>query len=151
MTRDFKCEFVDGEAALAEKKVIFTEQAPKPIGPYSQAVEVGEWIFCSGQIPLDPKTGLLVEGDMAVKAARVLDNLEAVLKTAGSSLEDAVKLTVYLTDLGEFDGLNRVLAERFSKAPPPARSVIQVSKLPKGASVEMDLIARKKSRSKDAE
>jgi 2-iminobutanoate/2-iminopropanoate deaminase len=135
---------------LEERKVIFTELAPKPIGPYSQAVEVGEWVFCSGQIPLDPKTGILVEGDMAAKAARVLDNLEAVLKAAGSSLEEAVKLTVYLTDLGEFDALNRVLAERFTQAPPPARSVVQVSKLPKAASVEMDLIACKKSRSKDA-
>lgn len=136
---------------MSERKVIFTDQAPKPIGPYSQAVEVGEWIFCSGQIPLDPKTGLLVEGDVTAKAGRVLDNLAAVLAAAGSSLQDVVKLTVYLTDLGEFDALNRMLTERFSMAPPPARSVAQVSKLPKGASVEMDLIARKKSRSKDAE
>jgi 2-iminobutanoate/2-iminopropanoate deaminase len=130
---------------LQEAKAVQTDNAPRPIGPYSQAVEVGEWIFCSGQIPLDPQTGILVEGDAATKAGRVLDNLEAVLKCAGSSLDATVKLTVFLTDLGEFDALNRVLSERFSKAPPPARSVVQVSKLPKGASVEMDLIARKKS------
>jgi 2-iminobutanoate/2-iminopropanoate deaminase len=123
--------------------VVQTNNAPLPIGPYSQAVELEGWVFCSGQIPLDPKTGLLVEGDMGAKAGRVLDNLEAVLKAAGSSLAQAVKLTVYLTDLGEFDALNRVLAERFPQAP-PARSVVEVSKLPKGAPVEMDLIARKK-------
>ena len=125
-----------------EKKVVFTSAAPAPIGPYSQAVEAGGFVFCSGQIPLDPKTGLLVTGDIQVQTRRILDNFEAVLKEAGSALYHTVKLTVYLTDLKDFETLNKVLAEKFPKDP-PARAVVQVSALPKGAAVEMDLIALK--------
>src|ERR1039457_2047347 len=123
-----------------ERKVISSDGAPKPIGPYSQAIEAGNVIFCSGQIPLDPQTGQLIQGDISVQTKRILDNFEAVLKASGSSLEKTVKLTVYLTNLGDFDTLNKVLAERF-KQEPPARAVVPVSSLPKNASVEMDLIA----------
>ncbi len=126
-----------------ERKVINSGGAPAPIGPYSQAIEAGGFVFCSGQIPLDPKTGQLVTGDIAVQTRRILENLEAVLTAADSSLAQAVKLTVYLTNLGDFEVLNKVLAEKFLKEP-PARAVVQVSALPKGASVEMDLIAIKK-------
>lgn len=125
-----------------DRKIIRAEGAPAPIGPYSQAVEAGGFLFCSGQIPLDPKTGTLIQGDMVAQTKRILDNFEAVLKEAGSALKNTVKLTVYLTNLGDFDILNKVLAERFPDAP-PARAVVQVSALPKGASVEMDLIAVK--------
>ncbi len=124
------------------KKVILSSQTPAPIGPYSQAVESGNLIFCSGQIPLDPATGKLVEGAMELQASRVLDNLEAVLKAAGSGLENALKITVYVVDLGDFEALNRVMAARFP-VNPPARAVVQVSALPKGARLEMDLIAYK--------
>ncbi len=126
------------------RKVIHSEGAPKPIGPYSQAVEAAGFLFCSGQIPLDPQTGILVSGDIAVQTKRILDNFEAVLKAGGSTLKNTVKLTVYLTNLGDFENLNKVLAEKFQEAP-PARAVVQVSALPKGASVEMDLIAVKSS------
>lgn len=126
-----------------ERKVIFTDQAPKAIGPYSQAIEAGGFIYCSGQIPLDPKTGALVAGDISVQAKRILDNFEAVLGAAGSTLSRTVKLTVYLTNMGDFEALNKVLAERFT-AEPPARAVVQVSALPKNAALEMDLVALKK-------
>ena len=125
-----------------DRKIIFTEQAPAPIGPYSQAIEAGGFVFCSGQIPLDPKTGSLVTGDITTQTKRILDNFEAVLKEAGSALNHTVKLTVYLTDLKDFETLNKVLAERFPKGP-PARVAVQVSALPKSAAVEMDLIALK--------
>lgn len=125
-----------------DRKIIRSDAAPAPIGPYSQAIEAGGFLFCSGQIPLDPRTGALVTGDIRVQTQRILDNLESVLKAGGSSLEKAVKLTVYLTDLKNFEALNAVLAEKFRKDP-PARAVVQVSALPKGASVEMDLVALK--------
>jgi 2-iminobutanoate/2-iminopropanoate deaminase len=105
-------------------------------------VEAGGFIFCSGQIPLDPATGSLVNGDIAAQARRVLDNLEAVLGACGSSLSRTVKLTVYLTEMGDFAALNEELSDRFPKDP-PARAVVGVKALPKGASLEMDLIALK--------
>jgi 2-iminobutanoate/2-iminopropanoate deaminase len=125
-----------------DRKVIRSNEAPAPIGPYSQAVQAGDFIFCSGQIPLDPKTGQLVEGDISLQARRILDNFEAILKAAGARLENTVKLTVYLTNLGDFEALNKVLADRFTNEP-PARAVVQVTALPKNASVEMDLTALK--------
>jgi 2-iminobutanoate/2-iminopropanoate deaminase len=128
---------------LTTKTVILTEQAPKPIGPYSQAIEAGGFVFCSGQIPLDPQTGQLVVGDIKTQTERILMNLEAVLAAAGSSLKHTVKLTVYLTNLGDFENLNKVLGDCFTQDP-PARAVVQVSALPKNASVEIDLIALKK-------
>ncbi|HTA76575.1 MAG TPA: RidA family protein [bacterium] len=126
-----------------ERKVVLSGEAPKPIGPYSQAIEAGGFIFCSGQIPLDPQTGQLVTGDIKIQTERILTNLEAVLAAAGSSLKHTVKLTVYLTNLGDFETLNKVLGDYFTQDP-PARAVVQVSALPKNASVEIDLIALKK-------
>jgi 2-iminobutanoate/2-iminopropanoate deaminase len=128
---------------MESRKTVFSPKAPKPIGPYSQAVECGNLVFCSGQIPLDPATGRLVEGDMDVQTERVLDNLNAVLEAAGSSLSQTVKLTVYLTNLENFETLNQALAARFP-TDPPARAVVQVTALPKNAQVEIDLIALKR-------
>ncbi len=125
-----------------DRQTVNTQGAPQPIGPYSQAVLAGDFIFCSGQIPLDPKTNALVEGDMRIQAVRILDNLQAVLEAAGSSLDLAVKLTVYLKDMNDFGVLNQVFTERF-KVHPPARAVVQVAALPKNASIEVDLIALK--------
>lgn len=125
-----------------DRKVVYSAKAPAPIGPYSQAVEAGNLVFCSGQIPLDPGTGQLVEGDLAAQVNRIMDNLEAVLVSAGSSLQRTVKLTVYMTNLKDFEVLNKVLAEKFPQDP-PARAVVQVAALPKGAAVEVDLIALK--------
>lgn len=120
-------------------KEVKVDGAPSPIGPYSQAVVHGELVFCSGQLGLDPATGLLAEG--AVEQARqALVNLEAVLRGAGSSLHQSLKVTVYLTDLSCFSEMNKVYAE-FFVPPYPARTAIQVSALPKGAAVEIDVIA----------
>jgi reactive intermediate/imine deaminase len=121
-------------------RVVESEGAPAPIGPYSQALVSGGFVFCSGQIPLDPATGALVEGGMEAQTGRVLDNLEAVLRAAGSSLHQAVRLTVYLKDLADFGTVNRVLEARL-RPPYPARSTVQVAALPKGASVEIDVVA----------
>ena len=127
---------------MMNKNVIFTDQAPKPIGPYSQAIEAGGFIFCAGQIPLDPQTGRLLEGSVHAQTERILANFEAVLAAAGSSLKNTVKLTVYLTNLKDFESLNEVLERHFVQNP-PARAVVQVAALPRGASIEMDLIALK--------
>jgi len=118
---------------------ISTEQAPAAIGPYSQAVRKGGMLFLSGQIPLDPATGQLVEGDIAAQARRVFDNLRAVCAAAGGSFDDVVRVGIYLTDLGDFAAVNAVMAENF-QAPFPARSTIEVSGLPRGAHVEVDAI-----------
>ena len=118
---------------------ISTDQAPAAIGPYSQAVRHGGFVFLSGQIPLDPATGQLVEGDIAAQARRVFDNLRAVCSAAGGSFEDVVRVGIYLTDLGDFAAVNAVMAENFA-APFPARSTIEVSALPRGARVEVDAI-----------
>jgi 2-iminobutanoate/2-iminopropanoate deaminase len=126
-----------------ERKVVLTAEVPKPIGPYSQAIEAGGFIFCSGQIPLDPQTGRIIEGSIHAQIERILTNLKAVLEAAGSSLEQTVKMTVYLTDLADFESLNQVLGKHFPQEP-PARAVVQVSALPKNATVEIDIIALKK-------
>ena len=118
---------------------ISTEQAPAAIGPYSQAVRRGSFVFLSGQIPLDPATGQLVEGDISAQARRVFDNLRAVCAAAGGSFDDVVRVGIYLTDLGDFAAVNAVMAENF-QAPFPARSTIEVSGLPRGARVEVDAI-----------
>lgn len=127
------------------RKVTYSNDAPKPIGPYSQAIEAAGFVFCSGQIPLDPQTGHLVKGSIHEQVQRILENFDAVLAAAGTSLASTVRITVYLTQLSDFEALNQVLAERFPQEP-PARAVVQVSALPKGASVEMDLIAVKEAR-----
>lgn len=122
------------------RTVIATADAPAAIGPYSQAVRVGAMVFTSGQIPLDPATGQMVTGDIAVETRRVLDNLAAVLTAAGAGFADVVKTTIFLTDLGDFAAVNAVYAERFAGAP-PARSTVQVARLPRDARVEIEMIA----------
>ena len=122
------------------KKVISTSEAPQAIGPYSQAIEAGGFIFVSGQIPLIPATGELVEGSVEVQTARVLENLKAILEAAGSSLENVVKTTVYITNMDDFAKVNDIYGQYFQENP-PARVCVEVSKLPKGALVEIDVIA----------
>ena len=119
---------------------IATKNAPHAIGPYSQAVREGNVLYLSGQIPLDPASGNLVQGDFAVQAKRVLENLRAVLKESGAEFQHVVKATVYLTDLGNFQTLNSIYAEYFGEHK-PARSTVGVAALPRGAGVEIDLIA----------
>jgi len=122
------------------KMIISTSEAPEAIGPYSQAVRTGRFLFCSGQIPLDPKTGKLVAVDIAAQTRRVLDNIAAILKTEGLTFENVVKTTVFLTNLGDFQTVNEIYGSCF-KGQPPARSTVQVSALPKGANIEMEAIA----------
>lgn len=122
-----------------------SNDAPKAIGPYSQAIEANGFVFLSGQVPLDPKTGELVKATVAVETDRVLDNLAAVLAAAGCSFADVVKTTIYLTDLGDFTVVNETYAKRFSGSP-PARATVQVAALPKGARVEIDAIAVHRAR-----
>jgi 2-iminobutanoate/2-iminopropanoate deaminase len=123
------------------KHPIATTQAPQAIGPYSQAVVSNGVAYLSGQIPLDPSTGQIVEGDIAAQTARVLENLKAVLAACGSSLDQVVKTTVYLKDLGDFGRMNEVYA-RYFPAAPPARSTVEVARLPRDARIEIDVIAR---------
>jgi 2-iminobutanoate/2-iminopropanoate deaminase len=123
------------------RTIISTAGAPKAIGPYSQAVRMGNLVFCSGQIALDPERGTLVgDGDIRAQTKRVMENLRAVLEAAGSSLGRVVKTTIFLTDLAEFAAMNEVYAEFFPAAP-PARATVQVSALPRGARLEIDAIA----------
>ena len=122
------------------KKVISTANAPQAIGPYSQAIEAGGFVFVSGQIPLIPATGELVEGSVEVQTARVLENLKAILEAAGSSLENVVKTTVYITNMDDFTKVNGIYGQYFQENP-PTRVCVEVSKLPKGALVEIDVIA----------
>jgi reactive intermediate/imine deaminase len=121
------------------REVISTEAAPKAIGTYSQAIRAGRTVYVSGQIPLDPATGELVGGDMEAQVRRVFENLKAIAIAAGGSLADAAKLTVYLTDLGHFQLVNRVMAE-YVPQPYPARAAVAVAALPRGAAVEIDCI-----------
>ena len=121
------------------RQIISSPDAPKAIGPYSQAVRAGNTVYCSGQIPLDPATGELVAGNFETQARRVFDNLQAVARAAGGSLDEAVRVTIYLTDLGKFPLANAVMAEYFSE-PYPARVTIGVASLPKGAEVEVDCV-----------
>lgn len=119
---------------------IHSNEAPNAIGPYSQAVRVGDTVYLSGQIPLDPQTMELVEGDIGARARRVFDNLAAVMQEAGGSLSDIVKLTIYLVDLEQFGQVNEVMAEYFD-APFPSRATVAVAALPKGASIEVEAVA----------
>lgn len=126
---------------MSAKEPIKTDGAPKAIGPYSQAVAVGGWLYCSGQIALDPSSGEMAAGGVKEQTRKALENLGAVLKAAGADFGDVVKATVYMTDLGKFKDMNAVYAE-FFKAPFPARAAVGVSALPKGALVELDAVAR---------
>jgi reactive intermediate/imine deaminase len=121
------------------RQPIHSDAAPAAIGPYSQAVRQGNTVYLSGQIPLDPATGQLVEGDIAAQARRAFDNLRAVCAAAGGSFANVVRVGLYLTDLGEFAAVNAVMAEYF-EAPYPARSTIQVSALPRSAQFEVDAV-----------
>jgi 2-iminobutanoate/2-iminopropanoate deaminase len=121
-------------------QVIATEEAPKAIGPYSQAIVAGDLVFTSGQISLDPKTQEMVKGDARAQAERVMENLRAVLDAAGVSFGQVVKTNIFLVDLGDFAAVNEVYGKRFVGAP-PARSTVQVAALPKGARVEIEMIA----------
>ncbi|MEE2678257.1 MAG: RidA family protein [Myxococcota bacterium] len=122
-------------------KSVCSEDAPAPVGPYSQAVVRDGLVFVSGQIPLDPATGHLVTGDIETQVRRVLENLHAVLRAAGSELGRVLRTTIYLTDLDDFQRVNAVYAEFFADEPQPARSTVQVAALPLGARVEVDCIA----------
>ena len=121
------------------RQAIHSDHAPAAIGPYSQAVRAGDSVYLSGQVPLDPASGLLVEGDIRVQARRAFDNLKAVCEAAGGSLDDVVRVGLYLVDLGQFAEVNAVMAEYFA-SPYPARSTIEVSGLPKGATFEVDAV-----------
>jgi 2-iminobutanoate/2-iminopropanoate deaminase len=124
------------------KTVISTAEAPTAVGPYSQAIAAGGLVFCSGQIPLEPSSGVLIEGDISSQTKRVLENLAAVLRAYGLTMEQVVKTTVFMTDLANFGEMNTVYAQYFP-SDPPARSTIQVAALPKGANVEIEAIACK--------
>ena len=123
-------------------RAITTSSAPAPVGPYNQAVLAGGWLYCSGQIPIDPATGSMVgNGDVTAETRQVLNNLTAVLKEAGANPSQVVRCTVYLTDLGDFQTVNALYAEVFGEGVSPARACVEVAALPKGSRVEIDCIA----------
>lgn len=125
---------------MSDRHAIATEAAPTAVGPYSQAIVAGDLIFCAGQVPLDPATGQLIEGDMGACVDRVLQNLAGVLAAEGATLDDVVKTTVFLADLNDYPAMNAAYGKHFT-ATPPARSAVQVAKLPLDAVVEIDAIA----------
>ena len=125
---------------MSAKRVLAADGAPKAIGPYSQGVSAGPWVFVSGQIPLEPGGTAPVAGGVAAQTERCLRSVAAILEAGGLGLEDVVKTTVYMTDLGQFAAMNEVYARHFP-APHPARATVQVSALPKGAAVEIDAVA----------
>ena len=130
----------DYQGGLTVRQAVSTDRAPQAIGPYSQAIKAGQLLFVSGQTPLDPATGILVDGDIATQTRRVLDSLAAILTAAGTSFDRVVRTTVYLADMADFAAMNEVYASYFS-APAPARSTIQAARLPRDARVEIDVIA----------
>lgn len=123
------------------KDVVLTPKGPKPIGPYSQAVKAGGFIFLSGQVALDPATGEMAGSDIRQQTERVMENLKGILGGAGSNLNNVLKTTVFLKDLNDFEGMNEIYGKYFPQAP-PARSTVQVSRLPKDALVEIEMIAK---------
>ena len=122
------------------RQAVTTSSAPKAIGPYSQAIRAGSLLFVSGQVPIDPETGNLVEGDIAAQTRRVFDNIGAILKAAHGTFDQVVRTTVYLADMNDFAAMNEVYGTYFS-SPAPARATVQVARLPKDARVEIDVIA----------
>ena len=128
--------------ASMEKKIIRTDNAPAPIGPYSQAVQFGNMLFISGQVPIDPATGDVVAGDIRTETTQVMNNLGAILKEAGMDFTNIIKTSIFLMDMGQFAQVNEVYGSYF-KDMPPARETVQVSGLPKGVSVEISMIAGK--------
>jgi len=125
-----------------EKKIIRTDNAPAPIGPYSQAVQFGNLLFISGQVPIDPNTGNVVEGDIKTETTQVMKNLEAILHNAGMDFTNIIKTSIFLMDMGQFAQVNEVYGSYFGEMP-PARETVQVSGLPKGVKVEISMIAGK--------
>ena len=125
----------------AAREAVSTPAAPAAIGPYSQAISAGGFLFVSGQIPLDPATGTLVDGDIAAQTHRVFKNLEEILKAGGASFDAVVRTTVYLADMNDFQAMNEVYATYFS-SPAPARATVQAARLPRDARVEIDVIAK---------
>lgn len=123
-----------------DQEALNTDRAPKAIGPYSQAIKAGGFIYASGQIPLDPKTGTLVDGDIRAQTRQVMENLRAIVEAAGSSFERVIKVTVFLKNIADFGAMNEIYAEHFGSAK-PARSTVAVVDLPRGALVEIELIA----------
>ncbi len=124
------------------KYIINTDQAPAPIGPYNQAVKFGPLLYTSGQLPIDPITGVFVPGGIREQSTQVLENLKAVVETAGSSLDGVIKTTVFLADMSDFPVLNKIYAEYFDEENAPARSTVQVAALPQGALVEIEAVAK---------
>ncbi len=122
------------------RQAVATDRAPKAIGPYSQGIRAGNMLFVSGQVPIDPATGNLIQGDLAAQTRRVFENLSAILQAAGGSLDNVVRTTVFLADMGDFAAMNEVYAGYFS-SPAPARSTVQAARLPKDARIEIDVIA----------
>ena len=123
-----------------KKKVVHTEKAPKAIGPYSQGIQAGNFLFLSGQIPLDPASGELVKGDIREQARRVLENLKGVLESQNLGMEDVVKVTIFLKDMGNFSQVNEVYGAYFPSSP-PARSTVEVARLPRDVDIEVEAIA----------
>ena len=123
------------------KQVIHTDSAPAAIGPYSQAIQIGDLLFVSGQVPIDPSTGAIVEGDIKAQTQQSLNNLKAILNAAGTNMGAVVKTTVFLADMNDFAAMNEVYAQFFQE-PFPARSAVQVARLPKDAKVEIEAIAQ---------
>jgi len=124
-----------------DKLIVSTDKAPKVIGPYAQGVRVGNLLFTSGQIPIEPETGNLLEGDIRLQTRRVIENLRAVLEAEGASLKDVIKATVYLTNIDDFSAMNEVYSSYFERSP-HARSTVGVSRLPRGAKLEIDFVAK---------
>jgi 2-iminobutanoate/2-iminopropanoate deaminase len=123
-----------------KKKVIETDKAPKAIGPYSQAIQAGNLLFLSGQIPINPKTGEMTDGEIRQQTRQALENMKGLLESQGLSMEDVVKVTIFLKDIGNFGQVNEVYATYFSSSP-PARSTVEVAKLPRNAAIEIEAIA----------
>lgn len=142
-SRAVKARATAGKRAVAVRRVVRATQAPPAIGPYSQAIAAGDFIYTSGQIALDPKTGEMIAGGVAEQTEQVLKNLSAVLAAAGSGLEQVVKTTVFLTDMDDFAAMNEVY-QKYFKTEPPARSTVGVARLPRGARIEIEAIAIKR-------
>ncbi len=126
--------------SASKKTAVLTANAPQPIGPYSQAIRAGQWLFCSGQVALDPKTGVVVGSDVETQTRQVMKNIEGVLTEAGASFDSVVKTTIFLKSMGDFPKVNELYGAHF-KGTPPARSTVEVSRLPKDVLVEIEVTA----------
>lgn len=124
------------------KKVILTKDAPDPVGPYSQAIQMGDFLFCSGQIAIDPKTNQVLQGDVKIQTEQIMKNIAAVLKAADLKFENVFKTTIFLTNMNDFAAVNEIYGRHFSSQP-PARSTVAVSGLPKGVQVEIEVVAHR--------